>query len=254
MSGKILLLGVGHGIELLAQILQVVGGFLGIALRIGLVVGGGGLGQATAQRRKRCGPLLIGGIELRPERSLNGPKFGEVRGQVVGMVAQLLREIAQLLGELRARIGWGDALARELVRQPIKLLGLGRRLLTHSAVLGDRRCLRVRQEEGRDKRQRQRQDGDGRPVRHPGFEQVRRDQPQTRNGVVPLATHQAPPLIGIVDVARAGGHQGFVLDRRWTSGLGHRPAEREGRGESVAELPLAVNREGGLAETGSRAC
>ena len=77
---------------------------LGIAVAVRLGLAGRGARQRAAERRERRRALLVGRIELGADVGLDRSEAGEVRVEVVRALAQLAREVAQLLGEPRPRI------------------------------------------------------------------------------------------------------------------------------------------------------
>ena len=68
--------------------------------------------------------LLVRRVDLGPQVRLDRTEAGEVHVEVVRALAQLAREIAQLLGQPGSRIVRVLALCPELVGNPIELLGL----------------------------------------------------------------------------------------------------------------------------------
>ena len=238
-----------HLVELLAELVEVLLGLLGIAALVRVGLAGRGPGQRTAERGHRRGPLLRRRVDLGAHRGLDRSEAGQVHVELVRPVAQLTGEVAQVLGQSRARILGVGALRLELVGEVVEALGLLVRGLADLSLLGDRRVLRVRDEQHGRKQERGDDRRDRRLAREPRPEQVLRRAPKGRNGIGTLAPDEAVGLGGLVDWAI--GRHGIGLDEAFGRRAGRRreaDRELERAGDAVAQPTLGVECERGLTQ------
>ena len=199
LAGELALLLGRQPVELVAEVLEVVVRLLRIPVRVRLGLAGRGARQRPAERGQRRGALLVGGIDLGAHVCLDRPEAGEVRVEVVRALAQLAREIAQLLGQSRPRILGIATLVREVLGDPVDPLGLSFCSLADLLLLGDHRVLWVRQERDRHE-EKSRQQGDRRRLpREPRPEQAGRRRADRAQGVAALAADESVGLGGLVD-------------------------------------------------------
>ena len=133
--------------------------FFGIAVPVGFRVAGRGPGQRAASdviAEARCS---VDG-SMRPARRSRPPRAAQVRRQLVGSLAQLPRQLAQLLGEPGARILGIRPRSLEIVGRSRRAGPPGgRQPRGSSLLLRDDRVLRVREDDDRHEE-------DGRHDRH----------------------------------------------------------------------------------------
>jgi hypothetical protein len=84
--GDLASLGLGHLVELVTELLQVVGGLLRVAILVGILVPGGRPRQRAVERRERGRPLFVRRVQLGADVRLDRRDAGEVQLQVVGPV------------------------------------------------------------------------------------------------------------------------------------------------------------------------
>jgi hypothetical protein len=136
----------------------------------------------------------------------------------------------------------------------LELLRLLGRLFLDGPLLRDHRRLRVGQGDDRDEGEGGHDGDDRRGPREPRGEQAR-DHAQRRQGVGPLASHEAIGLGGLVTAGAGGrGRIGTVGGDRRRPGRGReRHGQLQGARQAVAEATLDVDGQGRLAEARARA-
>ena len=199
----------GHRIELVAQVLQVVLGLLGVAARVRLRIARGGARQRPCERRQRGRPLLVRGVQLGTHLVLDRAELGQVHVEVVRVRPQPFRELAQLLGQARPRVVGVDALGPEVLRDVVDALRLPLRLLAHLPVQRDHRVLRVWQQHRRDEEQAGDQRDQRGPDREARAEQPGLDGPEAADGVAALAPHEAG--LGRTELVALADHDRLVV-------------------------------------------
>ena len=251
LAPELVALGLGHLVDLVTQLVEILVRLLGIPVRVRLRVPGRRARQGARERGDRGRPLLVGGIELGPDVVLHRAQLGEVLVQVARVVAQPLGEVLELVGQLLAGIVGVRALAVEVLGDLVDLVRLALSLLADLPVLLDDEVHRVGEQDSRHDEGRGQDGRDRRATREPRAEQPGLHGPQAAHGVSPLAPHEAR-LRGR-DVERAIDHDRLVLrslERARVGGMDR--CERERRSHGVAGAALGVDRQGRFAQGGPR--
>ena len=195
-GGKRLALGRREVIELAAELLQVLGGLLRIAVLVGVRLASGGARQGPAEGGERGRALFVCRIELRAGGRLGARDLGEVEFQVLRPLTQLPGEVSKLLGEPRPGIVRVRALCFEVLRDLIDAIGLLLGLFLDALSPGDRRVLGIWEEDEWNEQQRSDQCDRRRVARRPGPKEVRGSEADGRNGVSPLTANEPLRLLG----------------------------------------------------------
>ena len=232
-------------VELVAEVLEVVVRLLRISRGVRLRLAGGGARKRPAESGERRSALLIGRIDLGAHVGLDRSEARQVRVEVVRALAQLTREVAQLLGKPCPRILGIASLVGQVFGDPIDPLGLSFGRLADLLLLGDHGVLWVReQRDGHEEERRQQGDG-GRLAREPRSEQAGRRRADRAEGIAALAADESVGLGGLV--GRLGRVQ-VRISRRRSCGTREGDGELERARHAVAERALRVDGERRLAD------
>ena len=139
----------GHLVELLSELVEVLLGLLGIAVLVRVGLAGGRSRERAAERGHGRGPLLRRRVDLSANGSLDGAQSSEVDVQLIGSIAQLAGEVAQVLRQPGPRVLGVGTLRLEFAGEVVEPLGLLVRRFADLSLLCDRRVLRVRYEQDR---------------------------------------------------------------------------------------------------------
>ena len=105
LRGEIPLLLVAHAGEVVAGLMQILARLRWVTVRVLLRVARGGARERSRQRRERRRPLFVRRVQLGPNVAFERAHAGEVQVEVARPLAEPLRELAKILGDLRTGVG-----------------------------------------------------------------------------------------------------------------------------------------------------
>ena len=218
-----------------------------VTVRVLLRVARGGARERPRQRGERRRPLFVRRVQLGPDVAFERAHAGEVQVEVARPLAEPLRELAKVLGDLRAGVGRIDALAFEVLRDVLDALRLTLGLGPDLGIALDDEVLRVRQQQGGHDEDRGDQGDHGRSGREARPEQIGPDRGQRVGGVAALPAHESALGRHEVEV-RAAGIDRLVVGLAGCGGRRHRRRERERAREPVTGATLGVDGDRRLAD------
>ena len=246
LPGELAPLLLGHPVELLGELVEVLTRLFRIAVRVRIGLPGGRPRQRSAERGHRRRALLVRGVELAANAGFGRRHPGEIVVELARLLTKLAGKLAELLGQLVTRVVGAVALRLEVSRDLLDPLGLPVGLLADALVRCDDVGLRVRDQEHRRKRKRGNERDGGRRTREPRLEQARPDDPQGRERVAPLTPDE---LLGVGRLVGLRARRVIrVQDRAGAGVRRERDRQLERARDTVSQPSFGVHGQRGLAD------
>jgi len=203
-GGQVLALLRRHLIEMVAELCEIVGRRLRIAVLVCIGLARCSPRQRPVERGQRRRFCLVARVDLRMERLFDRSETSEIGLQVLGMGTQLSRQVAKVGRELCSRIVRLCTLRLELLGDLVDVIRLLARLVAVRLGRGDRPVLRVRKQDERDDQQRRQQGDGGRAMGEARSEDGRRGNPECGQGIDALASNEPFRFRRIAPFVRPG--------------------------------------------------